>query len=57
MLFAVYVKDRLTRKEVCVGDMLSRAEASEIRRILEKYNACEICLVGFDFKKGKVEYK
>lgn len=56
-MYAVYVKDRLTRDEVCVGDMLSRAEASELRRVLCKFNACEICIVEFDIQKGKVLYK
>lgn len=57
MLYAVYVKDRLTRREVCVGDMLTRSEASEIRRILTKFDACEVCIVGFEFEKGKVKYE
>lgn len=52
-MFAVYVKDHITDQEVCVGDMLSRAEASELRRVLSKYQTCEVYLIEFSYEKGR----
>lgn len=52
-MFAVYVKDRINDQEVCVGDMLSRVEASELRRVLSKYQACEVYILEFYYEKGR----
>lgn len=52
-MYAVYVKDRISDQEVCVGDMLSRVEASELRRVLSKYQACEVYILEFYYEKGR----
>lgn len=53
-LFAVYVTDRVDKTTACVGDMLTRAEAGEIKRCLEKYNACDVQIVTsvIHYRKG-----
>lgn len=43
--FAVYVTDKLDKTTVCVGDMLTRSEAGEIKRCLEKFGACDVSIV------------
>lgn len=50
-MYAVYVKDHLTGLEVCVGDMLEKYEAGELRRVLEKYQACEVYIIEFEVRK------
>lgn len=40
--FDVYVRDRITAEEVCVGSLLAKSEALELMRILEKYNATDL---------------
>lgn len=50
-MFAVYVKDCINGSFVCVGDFLDRAEASELRRYLEKWNCADIVVMEWT-KKG-----
>lgn len=53
-MWTVILKDRITREEVVVADLCNRAEVSELRRILAKYNACDFMIVECDliYKKG-----
>lgn len=57
MIYTVYLKDRITGQEVCVADLCTRTEVSELRRVLEKFNACDFTVYECDFvyKKGKHE--
>lgn len=43
--YDVFVKDRQTEEEVCVGSMLVRSEALELMRVLAKYNATDFEIV------------
>lgn len=52
-MFAVYVEDNITGEQVCVGDMLCRSEASELRRVLSKYGACKVSILEFHYEKGR----
>lgn len=47
--YAVYVIDRVDRSVCCVGDLLTRAEAGEIKRCLERFNACDVQIVTSTF--------
>lgn len=51
--FSVYVVDRLTKAEVCIGNLLTRNEASNLVRVFEKYDV-DAYLVEYYYKKGKV---
>ncbi len=54
-LFAVYATDRVEKTTVCIGDMLTRTEAGEIKRTLEKYSACDITIVSTKFYRNRRE--
>lgn len=41
-MFTVYVEDHVTHQKVVVGDMLSRAEASELVRTISRFSACTV---------------
>ena len=56
MLYTVYVRDRLTKAEVCVGDMLSHSEAMRLKRYLEEFDN-DIVIVAFEMKKGRFFFK
>lgn len=43
--YDVYVKDRLTDEEVCVGSMLIKHETIELMQILQKYNATDLEII------------
>lgn len=51
--FAVYVVDRCTRVEVCVGSLLSRAEAARCKRFFEEFNCCDAYIVKYFYKNGR----
>lgn len=52
--YTVWVKDRQTGAEVCVGDLLSQSEATRIKRALEATNACDVlvCTAQFYTPRG-----
>jgi len=52
-LFTVYVTDHIERTTVCVGDMLTRMEAGELKRILEKFQACEVTIVATTLRRRR----
>lgn len=56
-MYTVFVEDHVTHEKVVIGDLLTRSEASELTRILDKYCACTIYTVECEFyyKKGKHE--
>ena len=54
-LFTVYVTDRVERTTVCVGDMLTRTEAGELKRAIEKVGACDVTIVTTTFYRRKEE--
>lgn len=56
-MFTVFVEDHVTHQKVVIGDLLTREEASELTRILDKYSACTIYTVKCEFyyQKGKHE--
>ena len=57
MMWTVVLKDRITKEEVVVADHCNRQEVGELRRVLQKYDACDLMIVECDFiyKKGKHE--
>ena len=56
MLYTVYVRDRLTKAEVCVGDMLTHSEALRLKRYLEEFDN-DIVVLAFEMKKGRFVYQ
>lgn len=54
-LFTVYVTDRISKTTACVGDLLTRTEAGECKRVLEKFNACDVTIVAAKFCRTKQE--
>lgn len=50
--YDVYVVDRVTKCEVCVGALMSRAEASECKRLFEKYD-CDAYIISYSYKNGR----
>lgn len=50
--FDVYVVDRCTHAEVCVGSLMSRAEAARCKRLFEEYD-CDAYIVKYFYKHGK----
>lgn len=57
MIYTVILRDRITKQEVVVADLCNRSEVCELKRVLEKYNACDMLIVECDwiYKKGKQE--
>lgn len=51
--YSVYVVDRITKAEVCIGNLLTRNEASTLLRTFEKYDV-DAYIVEYYYKKGKV---
>lgn len=47
--FCVTVIDNLTGEEVVVADFCTRAEASELARVISKYGACKVVVTGSEF--------
>lgn len=50
--FDVYVVDRVTKSEVCVGALMSRAEAAKCMKLFEEYD-CDAYIVSYYYKNGK----
>lgn len=57
MMWTVILKDRISDEEVVVADLCNRAEVSELRRVLSKYNACDIVIVECNFIYRKEDKK
>lgn len=47
--FAVYVKDHLDGTRVTVGEMLSRAEAVKLARVISEYGACGVYIIESEY--------
>lgn len=52
--YDVYVVDRVTQNEVCVGALMSRAEASECERLFDRYD-CDAYVISYIYKNGRRE--
>ena len=47
--FAVYVKDHLDGTRVTVGEMLSRAEAVKLARVISEFGACGVYIIESEY--------
>ena len=56
MYYTVYVCDRLTKEQVCVGDMLIHSEAMRLKRYLEEFDN-DVIIAAFEMKNGRFIYK
>lgn len=50
--FCVTVIDQITEEEVVVADFCTRAEASELARVISKYGACKVIVAGSEFVRS-----
>lgn len=50
--YDVYVVDRCTKNEVCVGALLSRTEASKCMKFFEEFD-CDAYIISYYYKNGK----
>lgn len=53
--FTVFVQDRITKQSVCILDMATRSEASDIVRFLDHLNACDVFFVENNFYRKEVD--
>lgn len=52
MYYDVYVVDRITHAEVCVGALLSRSEAARCKKFFDEFD-CEAYIISYYYKNGK----
>lgn len=50
--YDVYVVDRCTKNEVCIGALLNRSEASKCMKFFEEYD-CDAYIISYYYKNGK----
>lgn len=50
--YDVYVVDCCTHAEVCVGALMSRAEAARCKRFFEEFD-CDAYIVKYFYKNGR----
>ena len=47
--FAVYVKDHLDGTRVTIGEMLTRAEAVKLARVISEFGACGVYIIESEY--------
>lgn len=50
--YDVFVVDRVTKAEVCIGTLMTRAEASTCKRLFEQYD-CDAYIIAYIYKNGR----